>query len=223
MKRIVEIYKSDSTVDYLDAIEFMEKRATEVRLGVKNELIWFLEHPHIYTSGTGAHENELLLPNKIPVHKTGRGGKFTYHGPGQRVIYIMLNLERFNNDIRYFILTLEKIIIETFKSFGVGVFANRDRIGIWTKNNEDNSHEKIGAIGLKIKKWISLHGIAININPDMEYFSGIVPCGLSGFKVTSLNKIKNEISMNDFDAAFIKHFEKNISALTQIDDFMLSE
>tara|TARA_Y100000590_G_C15689269_1_gene1002807 strand:+ start:561 stop:1232 length:672 start_codon:yes stop_codon:yes gene_type:complete len=223
MEKIIEIYKSHSAIEYETAIDFMEKRVNEIHFAKKNELVWFLEHPHIYTAGTSAQDHELLLPGIIPVHKTGRGGKFTYHGPGQRIIYLMLNLDRFNNDIRYFIETLEKIIVQTFKSLGICVFANRDRIGIWTKNIENDNHEKIGAIGLKVKKWISLHGIAVNINPDMQYFSGIIPCGLSDFRVTSLNQINKEISMKDFDIEFIKCFEKHISILTEADCLKLTE
>ena len=220
MTRKIEYYKSTTLVDYQEASNFMERRAISIRNGEMKELIWLLEHPSIYTAGSSAKEEELLVTNKIPVYQTPRGGKYTYHGPGQRVIYLMIDLERFNKDIRYFIQTLEEILINTMASFNIDVYPSRDRIGLWVKR--DNEQQKIGAIGLKMKKWISLHGIAININPNMDYFNGIIPCGLSNFGVTSLNKIDTNISIERFDKKFIENFEYKIAKLTRIDNLILS-
>lgn len=219
MTKKIELYKSNSLVGYQLATHFMESRANSIHKGEENELIWLLEHPPIYTAGSSAKQEELLIESQIPVYQTPRGGKFTYHGPGQRIIYIMLDLRRFNKDIRLFIKTLEEILVNTMDAFGIEVFPRRERIGLWTKRDEDE--EKIGAIGLKVKKWISLHGIAININPDMQYFKGIIPCGLPEYGVTSINNINPNISLNNFDEKFLENFELKIQKLITIDNLIL--
>jgi lipoyl(octanoyl) transferase len=188
MFKKVELFKSDTLVDYKVASKFMEERSSLIHNGEANELVWLLEHPNVYTAGSSAKDDELLGTKDIPVYKTTRGGKYTYHGPGQRIIYLMINLERCDKDIRKFIMILEKIIVKTFKKFDMDVYPVRDRIGIWIKTG--NGEEKIGAMGLKVKKWISLHGISINISPELQYFDGIVPCGLSEYNVTSIKKLK---------------------------------
>jgi len=219
MFKKVELLKSKTPIDYEIASRFMEKRSSLIHSGEANELVWLLEHPSVYTAGSSAKDNELLDTKDIPVYKTPRGGKYTYHGPGQRIIYLMLNLERSNKDIRKFIMILERIIVKTFKKFDMDVYPVRDRIGIWIKTN--NGEEKIGAIGLKVKKWISLHGISININPDLQYFDGIVPCGLSEYSVTSIKSIKENISIDNFDQEFIFNFEQEFGKVQKISNLTL--
>ena len=219
MFKKVELFKSDTLIDYNVASKFMEKRSSLIHNGEANELVWLLEHPNIYTAGSSAKDNEFLGTKDIPVYKTPRGGKYTYHGPGQRIIYLMINLERCEKDIRKFIMILERIIVKTFKKFDMDVYPVRDRIGIWIKTN--NGEEKIGAMGLKVKKWISLHGISININPELQYFDGIVPCGLSEYNVTSIKKLKKNIAIENFDDEFISNFEREFGKMKEINNLIL--
>ena len=219
MFKKVELFKSDTLIDYEVASKFMEERSSLIHNGEANELVWLLEHPNVYTAGSSAKDDELLGKNDIPVYKTTRGGKYTYHGPGQRIIYLMINLERCDKDIRKFIMILENIIIKTFKKFDMDVYPVRDRIGIWIKTN--NGEEKIGAMGLKVKKWISLHGISINISPELQYFDGIIPCGLSEYNVTSIKKLKKNISIENFDEEFILNFERQFGKMKKINNLIL--
>jgi len=219
MFKKVELFKSDTLVDYKVASKFMEERSSLIHNGEANELVWLLEHPNVYTAGSSAKDNELLGTKDIPVYKTTRGGKYTYHGPGQRIIYLMINLERCDKDIRKFIMILEKIIVKTFKKFDMDVYPVRDRIGIWIKTG--SGEEKIGAMGLKVKKWISLHGISINISPELQYFDGIVPCGLSEYNVTSIKKLKKNISIENFDEEFILNFERQFGKMKRINNLIL--
>lgn len=219
MFKKVELFKSDTLVDYKVASKFMEERTSLIHNGEANELVWLLEHPNVYTAGSSAKDDELLGTKDIPVYKTTRGGKYTYHGPGQRIIYLMINLERCNKDIRKFIMILEKIIVKTFKKFDMDVYPVRDRIGIWIKTG--SGEEKIGAMGLKVKKWISLHGISINISPELQYFDGIVPCGLSEYNVTSIKKLKKNISIENFDEEFILNFERQFGKMKRINNLIL--
>jgi lipoyl(octanoyl) transferase len=219
MFKKVELFKSDTLVDYKVASKFMEERSSLIHNGEANELVWLLEHPNVYTAGSSAKDDELLGTKDIPVYKTTRGGKYTYHGPGQRIIYLMINLERCDKDIRKFIMILEKIIVKTFKKFDMDVYPVRDRIGIWIKTG--NGEEKIGAMGLKVKKWISLHGISINISPELQYFDGIVPCGLSEYNVTSIKKLKKNISIENFDDEFILNFERQFGKMKKINNLIL--
>ena len=219
MFKKVELFKSDTLVDYKVASKFMEERSSLIHNGEANELVWLLEHPNVYTAGSSAKDDELLGTKDIPVYKTTRGGKYTYHGPGQRIIYLMINLERCDKDIRKFIMILEKIIVKTFKKFDMDVYPVRDRIGIWIKTG--SGEEKIGAMGLKVKKWISLHGISINISPELQYFDGIVPCGLSEYNVTSIKKLKKNISIENFDDEFILNFERQFGKMKKINNLIL--
>ncbi len=205
---------SKSYIKYEVAMNFMERRADLIYAGRASELIWFLEHPHVYTAGSSATDAELLRSGDVPVFKTPRGGRYTYHGPGQRVIYVMLDLNRFNKDIRYFIKKLEEILIHTFNHFQLNVYAHRERIGLWI--DTDGREEKIGAIGLKVKKWISLHGVAINIDTDLSYFNGIIPCGLANYNVTSIRKIRETVTLEEFDKEFLKNFQSKICDLKKI-------
>ena len=185
----IEIKKSIKPVKYNFAIKKMEKRVEQIYSNEKKELIWVLEHKEIFTGGTSFKDNEIL-DKSINFIKTNRGGKITYHGPGQLVFYFVLDLKKRGKNIRKLISTIEKTIIETLNQFKVKSFADRKNIGIWYKNNENN--EKIAAIGIKVKKWIAYHGFAINISNDLKKYNKIIPCGIKKMKVTNLNKIKKQ-------------------------------
>lgn len=219
MQKEIEYIITKSPVEYEIAVNFMEERAYLINNGSASELIWFLEHPHVYTAGSSAKDNELLNSGQVPVYKTPRGGRYTYHGPGQRIIYLMLDLNRFKKDIRSFIKNIEEVLIKSFASFDIDVYPHRQRIGLWVNNKGQD--EKIGAIGLKVKKWISLHGVAINIDPDLSFFDGIIPCGLQDYNVTSIRKINELITMDKFDRELIKNFQLNFGDLKQLDSLDL--
>lgn len=193
---------------YDKALSFMEERLSEVISGAKNEAIFLLEHPDIYTAGTSSNDSELLDNQDIPVIYTGRGGKFTYHGPGQRVLYPVLNLNNPNRkpDLKLYIRNLEQWIINSLEQVGVKAYTIKDMVGIWVSHK--NSHAKIAAIGVRVRKWVTYHGVAINITTDLQRYKGIIPCGIDNFPVTSLKELGIEISMNDFDAILQKEFEK---------------
>ena len=185
----IEIKKSIKPIKYISSLTYMEERLDGILLGKKKELIWILEHEEIYTGGTSYKENEIL-DKSINFIKTNRGGKITYHGPGQKVFYIVLDLRKRKKDIRKLINTIEKTIIETLNEFNIETFADKNNIGIWY--NKGNNIEKIAAIGIKIKNWIAYHGFAINISNNTEKYNKIIPCGISDRKVTNLNKIKKQ-------------------------------
>lgn len=195
---------SDIPVPYPDALEFMDKRVAGIHTGRAKDCIWCLEHPPLYTAGTSAKETDLLNP-EFPVFKTGRGGQYTYHGPGQRVVYVMMDLKKRQKtpDVKCYVHALEEWIIRTLADFDITGERRSGRIGIWVETPE--GEKKIAAIGVRIKHWITLHGIAINVNPDLSHFGGIVPCGLSEFGVTSLHDLGKTVSMADLDAALYKH------------------
>ncbi|MEA0970632.1 Octanoyltransferase [Candidatus Megaera venefica] len=196
-------------IDYNTGLDLMQQRTNDVILNKKKEAVFLLEHQDVYTAGTSYKDDELLSDsNNIPVIYTGRGGKFTYHGPGQRVIYPILNLAGKNRspDLKLYISLLEQWIINTLDKLDVNAYTIDGRIGIWV--NLDNAPAKIGAIGVRIKKWITYHGIAVNLNTDISRYSGIIPCGINDFPVTSLINIGIEITMSDFDYLLKKEFEK---------------
>ena len=191
---------------YKDALDLMEQHVQSMILGAQPEKIILLEHEDVYTSGTGASSNDLINANNIPVYETGRGGKFTYHGPGQRVIYPMLNLgsaER-TKDIKKYIADLEKWIISTLNDFNIDAFIVEDRVGIWVLDK--GLEKKIGAIGVRVKKWITYHGIAVNIFTDLEKFNGIVPCGLKNLGIASMQSLGKSVDFKSFDHALTKRF-----------------
>lgn len=195
--------------DYNTGLDLMQQRADDVILSKENEAVFLLEHQDVYTAGTSYKEDELLSnENSIPVIYTGRGGKFTYHGPGQRVIYPILNLANKNRspDLRLYIRLLEHWIINTLQKIGVNAYTIDGKIGIWV--NLNNTPAKIAAIGVRVRKWVTYHGIAINITTDVDKYSGIIPCGINDFPVTSLGSIGTKITMNDFDYLLKKEFEK---------------
>ena len=196
-------------IDYNAGLDLMQQRTNDVILSKKKEAVFLLEHQDVYTAGTSYKDDELLsASNNIPVIYTGRGGKFTYHGPGQRVIYPILNLAGKNRspDLKLYISLLEQWIINTLDKLDVNAYTMDGKIGIWV--NLDNAPAKIGAIGVRIKKWVTYHGIAVNLNTDISRYSGIIPCGINDFPVTSLINIGIEITMSDFDYLLKKEFEK---------------
>lgn len=199
---------SSDLVDYQEALSFMEEQVAGIFEGNKEECVWLLEHAPLYTAGTSAKAEDLLNA-QFPVYDTGRGGEYTYHGPGQRVAYIMLNLKKRYQapDIKHFIWSLEEWIILTLKEFGIIGERREGRVGIWVVN-EDKSEDKIAAIGIRIRRWVSFHGISINLNPDLSHFNGIVPCGIRGHGVTSFEKLGVKASMQDLDKALQKTWPK---------------
>ncbi|MGB7335852.1 MAG: lipoyl(octanoyl) transferase LipB [Salaquimonas sp.] len=205
---------ADRPVEYEVAVERMETLASKIRLGEAPETVWLVEHPPLYTAGTSANDTDLISHNRFPVHQTGRGGEYTYHGPGQRVAYVMLDLTRRRQDVRAYVAALEAWIIATLDDFNITGERREDRVGVWVKRPE-KSHlsdgtpreDKIAAIGIRLRKWVSFHGISINIDPDLEHFSGIVPCGVQGHGVTSLVDLGLPVTMADLDLALERNFQ----------------
>ena len=193
-------------IPYELAHERMKTHAAAIAAGDARELIWLLEHPPLYTAGTSANPNDLITPDRFEVHQTGRGGQYTYHGPGQRVAYAMLDLRKRGRDVSAFVRGLEQWIIDTLAVFDVTAERRCGRVGVWVVR-EDSREEKIAAIGVRLKKWVSFHGISINVNPDLSHFSGIVPCGIQEHGVASLASLGKDVSLNDIDAALKKNFQ----------------
>ncbi len=201
----VEWCISDNLVDYTTAVAFMENRVRAISEQHAKECLWLLEHPSLYTAGTSARADDLLSPDRFPVHTTGRGGQYTYHGPGQRVGYVMLNLDRRGRDIRKYITQLEDWMIETLKYFHITGERRPGRIGIWVDRGAGHE-DKIAAVGVRIRKWVTFHGVALNLDPDLSHFDGIVPCGIQGHGVTSLHDLGILASRNDLDVAMQQAF-----------------
>lgn len=185
-------------VDYDAAVEAMTARAAAIRAGTARELVWLLEHPPLYTAGTSADPAELIDP-RFPVFKSGRGGRYTYHGPGQRIGYVLLDLTRRGRDVRCYVHALEQWVIAALAQVGITGFAVDGRVGIWT--TDGGPEAKIGAIGVRVKQWVTLHGFAVNLSPDLAHFGGIVPCGLPEFPVTSAKLLGRNVNPATFDAA----------------------
>lgn len=200
-----EWLRSDAPVAYPDAVELMERRVAEIHAGTANPAVWLLEHPPLYTAGTSADEHDLLMPDRFPVYQSGRGGQYTYHGPGQRVIYPMLDLKTFGSDVRLFVHSLEAWAIAALARFGVTAETRPDRVGLWVVRGPGRE-DKIGAIGVRVRRWVSFHGMALNLAPDLTHFTGIVPCGIANHGVTSLKDLGVEASMADLDAALVATF-----------------
>ena len=200
---------SDSPVDYLEAVAAMEARATAIASGEASELVWLLEHPPLYTSGTSGKAGDLLDP-RFPLFATGRGGQVTYHGPGQRVAYVMLDLKRRRPDVRVYVAALEEWIIRTLAAFNVRGERREDRVGVWVKRPDKGAgfEDKIAAIGVRLRRWVSFHGVAINVEPDLTHFSAIVPCGVADprYGVTSLVDLGHPVSLLDVDIALKRAF-----------------
>ena len=194
---------SDRPVEYPEAVEFMEKRVADIRAGNAPEAVWLLEHPPLYTAGTSAKSADLLQPDRFPVYESGRGGQYTYHGPGQRVAYVMLDLHNRGRDVRCYVRDLENWVIRTLASFGVKGEIRDGRVGIWVDRGMGRE-DKIGAIGVRVRHWITFHGISLNIDPDLSHFTGIVPCGITQYGVTSLWDLGHTPTLEEVDMA-LKH------------------
>ena len=202
---------ADAPVPYEAALADMDARAATIRAGTAAERIWLLEHPPLFTAGTSAAASELMNPEGFPVFDAGRGGRYTYHGPGQRVGYLNLDLAARGKDIRRFVHSLEGWMIDALADLGVAARREPGRIGIWTGTGAEEA--KIGAIGVRVKRWVTLHGFSINVAPDLAHFGGIVPCGIADYGVTSLKELGTGATMADLDAALEKHFPAFLAAL----------
>jgi lipoyl(octanoyl) transferase len=202
---------SDSPVPYDEALAAMEARVADIRAGRAGELIWLLEHPPLYTAGTSSKPDDLLQPMRFPVHAAGRGGQYTYHGPGQRVVYTMLDLRQRRQDVRRFVADLEDWIIRTLARFNVRGERRDGRVGVWVAR-DGGREDKIAAIGVRIRHWVSFHGISINVEPDLTHYAGIVPCGIAEYGVTSLVDLGLPVTMTDLDMALAETFDEVFGA-----------
>lgn len=204
---------SDGLVPYQEAVDIMEKEVADIAEG-GDELVWLVEHPPLYTAGTSADARDLVQPDRFPVHATGRGGEYTYHGPGQRVAYVMLDLKRRRQDVRAFVAALEEVIIRTLGGMNVRGERREDRVGVWVCRPDrpplpDGSmaEDKIAALGIRLRKWVTFHGLSLNVEPDLDHFGGIVPCGISAYGVTSLVDLGLPVTMDDVDVLLRESFE----------------
>lgn len=202
---------SDGSIPYEQALAFMEERARLIRDGEAAECVWLLEHPPLFTAGTSADPAELINPLGFPVYEAGRGGRYTYHGPGQRVVYLMLDLDKRGRDVRRLVHSLEGWIIATLAELGIQAHRAAGRIGIWV--GEGAQEAKIAALGIRVRRWVTLHGIAINVDPELSHFQGIVPCGISEFGVTSIAKVAEKMPMSRVDTALSGGFRQFIKDL----------
>ncbi len=211
----VEWHHSAGLTPYPAAVAAMEARVARIAAHEAAEAIWLLEHPALYTAGTSAKPADLLMPDRFPVHEARRGGQYTYHGPGQRVVYVMLDVGRRGRDVRCFVRQLEEWVIATLAEFNIHGEIRPGRVGVWVARDDRpltatgaRQEDKIAAIGIRLRKWISFHGISINVEPDLEHFTGIVPCGIAEHGVTSLVDLGLPVTMDDLDAALMKAFAK---------------
>ncbi|WP_410510715.1 lipoyl(octanoyl) transferase LipB [Anaplasma phagocytophilum] len=203
----IEWQISSGLVEYEVAVNAMVSRVDKIVQGSEREMVWLLEHPPVYTAGTSANSSDLLIDNLFPVIKTTRGGKYSYHGPGQRVVYVMLDLKRRNRcDIRAYVRDLGVWIVNTLAEFAIDSYFSSENIGVWVQN--DMHSEKIAAFGIRLRRWVTYHGVAINISTDLTHYSGIVPCGILGSGVTSLRALGKEVTFEQFDSALKKEFYK---------------
>ncbi len=208
--RPVQWAVSTGYVEYEPAVAAMEARVAAIAAGDAEEVVWLLEHPPLYTAGVSAKDDDLLAPDRFPVHRTGRGGQFTYHGPGQRVAYVMLDLNRRGKDVRAFVHGLEDWIIGALDQFGVQAGMREGRVGVWVERKGAgwSREDKIAAIGVKVRKWVSFHGISLNVEPDLDHFGGIVPCGITEHGVTSLVDLGVLATMDEADGALKASFQR---------------
>jgi lipoyl(octanoyl) transferase len=200
----IECWVSPGLVGYEEAVGEMERRVAAIHAGAAGELVWLLQHPPLYTAGTSARPEELLQPERFPVYRAGRGGRYTYHGPGQRVVYVMLDLTRRGEDVRCYVHDLEEWAIRTLARFGVAGKRRDGRVGIWVAH--PSGEAKIAAIGVRVRRWVTYHGMSINIDPDLDHFRGIVPCGIAEYGVTSLAALGVRATMADVDTALRQTF-----------------
>lgn len=211
---MVEWIISDGLTDYDDAVAFMEQRAAAIAAGTAQECVWLIEHPPLYTAGTSAKPADLTDPDRFPVYDAKRGGQYTYHGPGQRVVYVMLDLNKHGRDVRRFVEMLETWVIATLAEFNLTGHIRDGRVGVWIERDDKpltvtgaKAEDKIAAIGIRLRKWVSFHGISINVEPDLDHFTGIVPCGITEYGVTSLVDLGLPVTIDDLDVALRKAFE----------------
>ncbi|MBB4064890.1 lipoyl(octanoyl) transferase LipB [Gellertiella hungarica] len=206
---------SDGLVDYEKAVAFMESEVAAIAEGRADELVWLLEHPPLYTAGTSADSKDLIDPDRFPVHATGRGGEYTYHGPGQRVGYVLLDLKRRKQDVRAFVAALEQVVIGTLDRMNIRGERREDRVGVWVRRPEKprlpdgtTAEDKVAALGIRLRKWVSFHGFSLNVDPDLSHFGGIVPCGITAYGVTSLVDLGLPVMMSDVDILLKAAFEE---------------
>jgi lipoyl(octanoyl) transferase len=206
---------SDGLIPYEEAVTEMERQVALIADGKADELVWLLEHPPLYTAGTSADAKDLVQPDRFPVFATGRGGEYTYHGPGQRVAYVMLDLKRRRQDVRAYVAALEEVIIRTLDAMNVRGERREDRVGVWVRRpekpplpNGSMAEDKIAALGIRLRKWVSFHGLSLNVDPDLDHFGGIVPCGISTYGVTSLVDLGLPVMMADVDIRLRQAFEE---------------
>ncbi|MET3589950.1 lipoyl(octanoyl) transferase [Bartonella silvatica] len=211
----VEWKISNNLIEYPEALRYMQEHVEKILTENAREQVWLLEHPSLYTAGTSANKKDLLDPHLFPVYEAGRGGEFTYHGPGQRIAYIMLDLKRRKQDIRAFIRALEEWIIQMLAKFNIKGERRVGRVGVWIKRSHNasiqnnlSSEDKIAAIGIRVRKWVSFHGISINVNPNLAHYSGIIPCGIANHGVTSFFDLGVPVKMHDIDIALKQTFEQ---------------
>lgn len=205
---MVEWRHTSNLVSYPEALKRMEEQVHSIFQGKAQEQVWCLEHPPLYTAGTSANPEDLIDSHKFPVYATGRGGQFTYHGPGQRVAYVMIDLTKRKKDIKAYISALEEWIIETLRPLGVKGERRAERVGIWVATPQGD--KKIAAIGVRLRKWVTYHGVAINVCPDLHHFAGIVPCGLPQFGVTSLHQLGIRVSLKEIDHLLQRAWQQNL-------------
>jgi lipoyl(octanoyl) transferase len=214
---------TDSLVGYEQAVAFMEARAEAIAAGQAREIVWLLEHPPVYTAGTSSDPADLVEPDRFPVHQTGRGGQYTYHGPGQRVAYVMLDLKRRTPDLRRYVAALEAWIISTLDAFNVRGERREDRVGVWVRRPDkgETAEDKIAAIGIRVRRWATFHGISLNVEPDLSHFSGIVPCGVTEHGVTSLVDLGLPVTLPEVDAAMRRAFEEIFGPTVRVETPLL--
>jgi len=197
---------ADGLVPYPEALARMDREVEAIANGTASELVWLVEHPPLYTAGTSADDADLVAPERFPVYRAGRGGQYTYHGPGQRVGYVMLDLRRRGGDVRAFVAGLEQWLIDTLAHFNVKGERREDRVGVWVRRG--SREDKIAALGIRVRRWVTFHGVALNVDPDLEHFGGIVPCGVREHGVTSLAGLGLPVSMADVDVALKASFHR---------------
>ncbi|EJF75745.1 lipoyl(octanoyl) transferase LipB [Bartonella alsatica] len=219
----VEWKISNNLVEYPEALRYMQERVENILAKNAHEQVWLLEHPSLYTAGTSANKKDLLAPHLFPVYEASRGGEFTYHGPGQRIAYIMLDLKRRKQDIRIFISALEEWVIQMLAKFNIKGERREDRVGVWVKRshfpstqNNLSCEDKIAAIGIRVRKWVSFHGVSINVNPNLAHYSGIVPCGITNYGITSFLNLGFSVTMHDIDIALKQAFEQIFGPTTDV-------
>ena len=220
MEPMVEWRVSEGLTPYQEALAWMEARVAAILAGEADECVWLLEHPALYTAGTSARARDLVDPDRFPVYQAGRGGEYTYHGPGQRVAYVMLDLNRRGRDVRRFVAALEAWVIGTLAEFQVRGERRAGRVGVWVERpskpplpDGSPAEDKIAAIGVRLRRWVSFHGVSINVDPDLSHYGGIVPCGIAEHGVTSLVDLGLPVGMADLDLALRRQFEATLEAL----------